>query len=72
MYDTLLLVRVSEELTSTPAADVEIFTSVESNGETNYACFAHPEYASADGLTQYSSYYQTGTGAQRLVKVVLS
>ncbi|KZV72200.1 hypothetical protein PENSPDRAFT_368086 [Peniophora sp. CONT] len=54
------------------SSDVEIFTSVTSNGQTNYACFAHPEYASADGLTQYISYYQPGSGAQRLVKVVLN
>ncbi|VDB88652.1 unnamed protein product [Peniophora sp. CBMAI 1063] len=54
------------------SSDVEIFTSVESNGETNYACFAHPEYASSDGKTQYISYYQTGSGAQRLVKLVLN
>lgn len=49
----------------------KLFDSVPANGQTNYAGFAHPEYASANGLTQYVTYYQTGTGVQRLVKIVL-
>jgi hypothetical protein len=35
----------------------------------NYAAFGHVEYAQNDGLTQYISYYENSTGAQRLVKV---
>jgi hypothetical protein len=37
---------------------------------TNYAGFAHPEYAEHDGLVQYLSYYQAATYQQRLVRVV--
>ncbi|KAH7106448.1 hypothetical protein BKA62DRAFT_668398 [Auriculariales sp. MPI-PUGE-AT-0066] len=54
------------------SASVKLFTSTTASGQTNYAAFAHPEYTSSDGLTNYITYYQTGTGQQRLVKVVLS
>ncbi|SHN20020.1 DUF4185 domain-containing protein [Cryptosporangium aurantiacum] len=37
---------------------------------TNYAAFAHPEYAEDDGRIQYLSYYQQATYQQRLVRVV--
>ena len=36
---------------------------------TNYAAFAHPEYAEEDGLVEYVSYYQTSSGNQRLVQL---
>ncbi|MFB9323574.1 DUF4185 domain-containing protein [Cryptosporangium minutisporangium] len=36
---------------------------------TNYAGFAHPEYAEQDGLVQYFSYYQQATYQQRLIRV---
>ncbi|GAA3384748.1 DUF4185 domain-containing protein [Cryptosporangium minutisporangium] len=39
---------------------------------TNYAAFAHPEYAQQGGLVQYVTYYQQSTGAQRLLRVTLS
>jgi len=61
---------ITRTLTAAPDS-VKLFDSIPSNGQTNYAAFAHPEYASADGLTQYVTYYQTGTMQQRLVKVVL-
>ena len=38
-------------------------------GGTNYAGFAHPEYAEDDGLVQYLSYYQATTYQQRLIRV---
>jgi hypothetical protein len=41
-------------------------------GGTNYAAYGHTEYAENDGLVQYMSYYQGGTGAQRLVKVTFA
>jgi len=37
---------------------------------TNYAGFAHPEYAEDDGRVQYFSYYQAATYQQRLLRVV--
>ncbi|EXG81103.1 DUF4185 domain-containing protein [Cryptosporangium arvum] len=37
---------------------------------TNYAGFAHPEYAEDDGLVQYLSYYQASTYQQRLLRLV--
>ena len=36
---------------------------------TNYAAFAHPEYAKQNGLVEYVSYYQTSSGNQRLVQI---
>jgi hypothetical protein len=39
---------------------------------TNYAAFAHPEYAQRNGLVQYVSYYQTSTGTQRLLEITLT
>lgn len=36
---------------------------------TNYAAYAHPEYAERDGLVQYVTYYQQFSGAQKLVRV---
>lgn len=41
-------------------------------GSVDYAMYAHPEYAQNNGLTQYISYYQPGTGYQRLVRVDLT
>jgi hypothetical protein len=38
----------------------------------NYALFAHPEFAEHDGLGQYLSYYNPNTGAQQLVRWVLT
>jgi hypothetical protein len=35
----------------------------------DYALYGHPELAQNNGLTQYVSYYQPGTGYQRLVRV---
>jgi RNA polymerase sigma factor (sigma-70 family) len=34
----------------------------------NYALFGHPEFAQQNGLVQYLSYYNPGTGAQRLIR----
>ncbi|KAH7106929.1 hypothetical protein BKA62DRAFT_222224 [Auriculariales sp. MPI-PUGE-AT-0066] len=50
---------------------VSLFSSTPVNNATNYACYAHPEFASADGLTQYISFFRTGDGAQVLTKVQL-
>lgn len=54
-----------------PTEPVVLFDSVPEGDAVNYACFAHPEFSSADGLDIYVSYYQTGSGAQRLTKVQL-
>jgi hypothetical protein len=35
----------------------------------DYALYGHPEYATNNGLTQYMSYYQPGTGYQMLEQV---
>jgi hypothetical protein len=45
----------------------ELFTT-DGSGGTNYALFAHPEYASSGGLVQYLSYYHPATGEQRLLR----
>ncbi|WP_035856376.1 DUF4185 domain-containing protein [Cryptosporangium arvum] len=39
---------------------------------TNYAAYAHPEYAERDGLVQYVTYYQQFSGAQKLLRVTFS
>jgi hypothetical protein len=36
---------------------------------TNYAAYAHPEYAERGGLVQYVTYYQQFSGAQKLLRV---
>lgn len=41
------------------------------NGGVDYALYGHAEYAQHDGLTQYLSYYQPGTGYQMLERVDL-
>ncbi|MFG1925920.1 DUF4185 domain-containing protein [Cryptosporangium sp. NPDC048952] len=47
-----------------------LMTTDNAGGGTNYAGFAHPEYAEKDGLVQYLSYYQQATYQQRLVRIV--
>ncbi|GAA0267932.1 DUF4185 domain-containing protein [Cryptosporangium japonicum] len=36
---------------------------------TNYAAYAHPEYAERDGLVQYVTYYSQSNGALNLLRV---
>lgn len=47
----------------------QMFTGLPTNTLWDYAMFAHPEYATNGGLTQYISYYRPEDGAQELVRV---
>ncbi|MDQ1689383.1 MAG: hypothetical protein QOK42_2358 [Frankiaceae bacterium] len=47
-----------------------LITTMAPQGEVpNYAAFAHPEYSTDGGLTQYVTYYHSGYGELELVKV---
>ncbi len=46
-----------------------MFTAQPPASGVDYAMYGHPELAQHNGLTQYVSYYQPGTGYQRLVRV---
>lgn len=47
----------------------KLFDSQPPEEGVNYALYAHPELAQNNGRTQYLTYYQPGTGHQRLVRV---
>lgn len=49
-----------------------MFTGRTPASGVDYALYAHPEYAQNNGLTQYISYYQPGTGYQILERVDLT
>jgi hypothetical protein len=46
-----------------------MFTGDPTNTLWDYAMFAHPEYATNGGLTQYITYYNPQTYQQQLVRV---
>jgi hypothetical protein len=46
-----------------------MFTGQPPANGVDYALYGHAEYAQNNGLTQYLSYYQPGTGYQRLERV---
>jgi Domain of unknown function (DUF4185) len=54
------------------SAPQTMFTGQTPTGGVDYALYGHPEYAQNNGLTQYLSYYQPGTGYQRLERVDLA
>jgi hypothetical protein len=46
-----------------------MFTGLPTNSLWDYAMYAHPEYSTNEGLTQYLTYYRPEDGAQELVRV---
>jgi hypothetical protein len=74
-YEETLSDQVDFQTAPTPwgpwGTPTPLFTAAKSTN-VNYAAFAHPEYTSRDGLTRYYTYYDSGTGAQMLVRVTFT
>jgi hypothetical protein len=64
-------VEVADNLWGPWSSPEQLFTAQAPASGVDYALYGHPELAQNNGLTQYLSYYQPGTGYQRLVRVDL-
>lgn len=62
-------VEVADNLWGPWSGPRAVFTAQPPSSGVDYALYGHPELAQNNGLTQYLSYYQPGTGYQRLVRV---